>query len=75
MPELTDRTPMLVPTSGLSWLALTRSQAQLLHQVLNENRADITKRWSPGIFDGLAQSLCDIERAGGAYIPRLPSQR
>lgn len=64
---------ILAPSSELSWLALTADQAQILHRVVRENRADITQRWSPGIYDGLSQALCDIERAGGAYIRELPS--
>lgn len=58
---------ILVPTRELSWLSLTADQAQILHQIIHENRENITKRWSWGIFDGLSESLCDIERAGGAY--------
>ena len=64
---------ILAPSSELSWLALTSDQAQILHRVVYENRAEITTRWSPGIFDGLRQSLSDVERAGGAYIRPLPT--
>jgi hypothetical protein len=63
---------MLVPSSQLSWLAMTKDQAKILYQIVHENRADITKRWSAGIRDGLYQSLYDVERAGGAYIRLLP---
>jgi hypothetical protein len=58
---------ILVPTKELSWLAMTADQAQILYQVIREQRANITERWSHGIFMGLSDSLCDIHRAGGAY--------
>lgn len=58
---------ILLPSSQLSWLTLTRDQARILNQVVYENRETITKRWSSGIFDGLSGSLSDIDRAGGAY--------
>jgi hypothetical protein len=64
--------PLLVPSSKLCWLALTSDQARILYRVVEENRANITHRWSPGIFDGLSVSLREIERAGGAYIRSLP---
>jgi hypothetical protein len=65
--------PLLVPSSKLSWLALTSDQARILYRVVQENRANITHRWSQGILEGLTESLADIERAGGAYIRKLPS--
>lgn len=71
---MTDAAPpfreraMLAPSSELNWLALTTDQARILYQVVRDQRADITVRWSPGICDGLSQALCEIERAGGAYI-------
>lgn len=64
--------PLLLPSSKLSWLALTQDQARILYQVVRENRTDITRRWSPGIFDGLSTSLRDVDRAGGAYIRKVP---
>jgi len=64
---------MLAPSSEVSWLALTKDQAQILYQLVHERRADITHRWSPGIWSGLSEALCDIDRAGGAYIRDLPS--
>lgn len=51
---------------------MTPDQAQILYQVVLENRANITQRWSPGICDGLSEALCEIDRAGGAYIRELP---
>lgn len=63
---------ILAPSSQLSWLALTTDQAQILYQIVHENRDDITRGWSHGIWDGLSEALCDIERAGGAYIRELP---
>lgn len=71
--ELPVRGRMLIPSSELSWLALTRDQAHILYQLVHENRANIMHRWSPGIWDGLAQALYEIEMAGGAYIRKLPS--
>ena len=78
-PSLEPRPPlavreraMLAPSSELSWLALTTDQAQILYQLVHENRTDITRRWSHGIWDGLSEALCDVERAGGAYIRELP---
>lgn len=64
---------MLVPSSELSWLAMTADQAQILYRVVHENSADIKQRWSPGICDGLCRALCEIDRAGGAYLRSLPS--
>ncbi len=66
------RVTMLAPSRELSWLAMTPDQAQILYQVVLENRANITQRWSPGICDGLSEALCEIDRAGGAYIRELP---
>jgi hypothetical protein len=65
--------PLLVPSSELSWLALTSDQARILSRVVEQNRAYVTHRWSPGILDGLSEALGDIERAGGAYVRKLPS--
>jgi hypothetical protein len=64
---------ILAPTSEFSWLALTPDQAQILYRVVQESRADIARRWSHGIVEGLSQALRDIDRAGGAYIRTLPS--
>lgn len=64
---------MLASSSAVSWLALTRDQAQILNQIVLENGADIAQRWSPGILQGLCDSLHDIHRAGGAYIRGLPA--
>jgi hypothetical protein len=72
MPTFRERS-FLAPTSELSLLTLTADQAKILYKVVQLNRADITKRWSPGIFEGLSQALRDIDRAGGAYIRPLPS--
>lgn len=58
---------LLVSSSELSWLALTADQARILRRLVHENRLDITRRWSHGIFDGLSRSLCEIDNAGGAY--------
>jgi hypothetical protein len=68
----TTRSAMLVPSSELSWLALTSDQAHILNQIIHRHRAGITECWSHGIFDGLSNSLCEIENAGGAYIREGP---
>ena len=70
-PSIRERA-ILAPSSALSWLALTRDQAQILYWLIHENQAVIIRRCSPGIWNGLSQSLFDIERAGGAYIRELP---
>jgi hypothetical protein len=64
---------LLVHSNELSWRALTSDQARILYRVVQENRANIKHRWSPGIFDGLSESLGEIERAGGAYVRSLPT--
>ena len=58
---------ILAPSNGFSWLTMTRDQAHILNQIIHKHRAGITDHWSPGIWDGLSQALCDIESAGGAY--------
>ena len=63
---------IVAPSSQFKWLALTTDQAQILCHVVRENRANITDRWSPGVWKGLSEALCDIDRAGGAYIRPLP---
>jgi hypothetical protein len=65
------RAALLVPSGDLKWLALTTDQAQILYELVRENRDDITRRWSHGIWDGLSEALRNIERGGGAYT-RLP---
>lgn len=70
-PSVRERA-MLAPSSELSWLALTTDQAQILSEVVAQNRSQICEQWSYGICDGLVQSLVDIERAGGAYTRGLP---
>ena len=78
---MSDRAPsvrehaMLASSSELSWLALTTDQAQILSEVVAQNRSQICQQWSYGICDGLVQSLADIERAGGAYTHPPPLTR
>lgn len=73
--EPTRPCPLLVPRSELSWLALTSDQARILQRIIHDNRSQIRRQWSDGIFDGLGKSLHEVERAGGAYIRELPSRR
>lgn len=67
--------PLLVPRSELSWLALTSDQARILQRIIYDNRPQIRRQWSDGIFDGLTKSLYEVEGAGGAYIRELPTRR
>lgn len=64
---------MLAPSTELRWLVLTQDQAQILRQLVLENRGNITEQWSYGVFDGLCTSLCEIDNAGGAYIRYAPA--
>ncbi len=64
--------PLLAPRNELTWRGLTADQARILLLLVEENRASITLRWSPGIVDGLAESLRDVTLAGGAYLREFP---
>jgi hypothetical protein len=61
---------MLAPRTEMTWLALTRDQARILLRLVQEGRANITERWSHGIWDGLSESLLDIASCGGAYTTK-----
>lgn len=52
----------------------------MLYAVTQANREFISRKWSPGVWDGLSDALLMIEAAGGAYVddtrtPLSPSGR
>jgi hypothetical protein len=52
----------------------------MLYAVTQANRAFISGKWSPGVWDDLVDALLSIEAAGGAYVddtqpPLSPSVR
>jgi hypothetical protein len=51
---------------------LTSDQAALLYDLVKEHRAAIVEKWAYGIYDGLRQSLMQIDRGGGAYLRSRP---
>jgi hypothetical protein len=65
---------MLAPRAEMTWLALTSDQARILLRLVQEGRADITQRWSHGIWDGLYESLRNIDSCGGAYTTKATTQ-
>lgn len=47
---------------------LTSEQAGILYDLVEANREALVSKWGFGVFDGLLQSLTNIERGGGAYV-------